>query len=425
VTVTDYTLIEKPGADNKQLIIGLDFGAAFTKVVIGDSRVRYAVPFYVSADSSNQYLLPSMLHISEDESCVLASSNDSTSDTTNLKLPLLDNTHTEEDLLRISAFLALVFRSSKSWLLDRYSKRYGRYPIDWSVNVGLPLTDVKNHKLTHLYNQVLHTAWVISVLPGPVTLNRVRQYMNIDNTAFDAFPAVYKSRIITKECIVALPSIAAQVFGCAHSHTESKGLHQLIDIGAGTFHIATFDCGDSDETHCSLYSSAAEAIGVCYLLKRRYENLQLADDEINLFKDIPDTHTFSQTHDLTDKDIQFADTLYSGDVAKLINKVLDETREQHCPDSIFWESGIPTVFCGGGAHLEILKNIQHSFENKPSPHKIQTTGFGVPDDLMVENLPDQFFDRLSVAYGLSFSLDKIVKAFRNEVLSDVVNTTEA
>jgi len=424
---TDNNQADKTGKGNKQLIIGLDFGAAFTKVIIGDHRVRYAVPFDVSADSSNPYLLPSILGINENNSCTFVSGSESTSDSSSLKLPILDNTYNDDDLLRISAYLALVFRSSREWLLDRYSKRYGRYQIEWLVNAGLPLVGTKNGKLTDLYNKLLHTAWVISVLPGPITLNRIRRFMNADVSAFDAFPATYKAKIIAKESIATLPAVAAQVYGCAHSHTESEGLHLLIDVGAATFNIATFDCGESntDEISCSLYSSAAESIGVCYLLKRRYENLQLANHEINLFKDIPDTHTFSQAHDLTDKDIKFADTLYSGDVAKQINKVLDETKNLYCTDSIFWESGVPTVICGGGSHLEILEAIQHSFENKPAPHKIQTIGFGAPDDLMVENLPVRSFDRLSVAYGLSFSSNIIIKAFRNEVPVDLENKTEA
>jgi len=426
MTIVDNNQAGKTGVGSKQLIIGLDFGAAFTKVIIGDNRVRYAVPFDVSADSSNPYLLPSILGTNEDNSCALVSSSESTSDTASLKLPILDNTYSDDDLLRISAYLALVFRCSTEWLLDRYSKRYERYQIEWLVNVGLPVVDTKNHKLTALYNKLLHTAWVISVLPGPVTLNRVRQFMNAEASAFDAFPAIYKAKIIAKECIATLPAVAAQVYGCAHSHTESEGLHLLIDVGAGTFNIATFECGEknADEITCLLYSTAAESIGVCYLLKRRYENLQLADNEINLFKDIPDTHTFSQAHELTDKDIKFADTLYSGDAAKQINKVLDETKNLYCPDSVYWESGVPTVICGGGSHLEILQNIQHSFENKAAPHKIQTIGFGVPDDLMVESLPEGTFDRLSVAYGLSFSSDKIIEAFRNDVPVDIENETE-
>ena len=427
MTIVDNNQVDKTDADNKQLIIGLDFGAAFTKVIIGDKRVRYAVPFEVSAESSNPYLLPSILDINEGNNCTLVSSSESSSDASSLKLPMLNNTYNDDDLLRIAAYLALVFRYSREWLLDRYSKRYSRYQIDWLVNAGLPVVDTKNHKLTALYNKLLHTAWVISVLPGPVTLNRVRRFMNTDASAFEAFPAVYKAKIIDKECIATLPAVVAQVYGCAHAHTENEGLHLLIDVGAGTFNIATFNCGEKnmDEMACSLYSSGAESIGVSYLLKRRYENLQLADNEINLFKDIPDTHTFSQAHDLTDKEIKFADTLYSGDVAKQINKVLDETKKLFCPDSVFWESGVPTVICGGGAHLEILENIQHSFENKPAPHKIQTIGFGVPDDLMVENLPERTFDRLSVAYGLSFSSDKVIEAFRNDVAVDIENETEA
>jgi len=427
VTIADSKQANKTGRAKKRLIIGLDFGTVFTKVVIGDNRVRYAVPFEVSADSSNQYLLPSILGINEDKSCTLVSGSDSTSDTSNLKLSLLDNTYSDDDLISISAYLALVFRSSREWLLDRYSKRYGRYQIEWLVNAALPVAQSEDHQSAQLYNSLLHTAWIISVLPGQITLNRVRQYMNADAAAFEAFPAIYKAKIIDKHNIATLPGVAAQIYGCAHSHTDNEGLHLLIDAGAGTFNIATFDCekSDADEIRCSLYSSSAKSIGVNYLLKRRYENLQLADDEINLFKDIPDTYTFSQAHGLTEKEIQFADTLYSGDVAKQIKKVLDETKDLFCPDSVFWESGVPTVICGGGSHLEILENIQHSFENKPSPHKIQSIAHSVPDDLMVEDLPERSFDRLSVAYGLSFYANRITTSVVNIVLDDVENTTEA
>ena len=193
----------------------------------------------------------------------------------------------------------------------------------------------------------------------------------------------------------------------------------LIDVGAGTLNIATFmveNAGDDAiKNNCVLYACAVEPIGVNYLLKRRYENLQLADSEINLFKDIPDASTFSQAHDLTEKDIKFADTLYSGDAARLFNKILDLTKKKYCPDSSCWESGVLTFTYGGGAHLEIVQNIIHSHERKSPPHKIKSISLNIPDDLMAENLPKNSYDRLSVAYGLSFEAAEIGKASKEEV----------
>lgn len=187
----------------------------------------------------------------------------------------------------------------------------------------------------------------------------------------------------------------------------------LIDIGAGAISIATFMVDSSDENKCALYACAVEPIGVSYLLKRRYENLQLSDHEINLFKDIPYTHAFSQAHDLTEKDVMFADTLYSGDAARLINKVLDLTKNKYYPDSSYWQSGVPT-FTYGGAHLEIVQDIIRSHENKAPPHKIKSIRLNPPDDLIAENLADGTYHRLSVAYRLSFNPGEISGSLMNK-----------
>ena len=418
----NHSLIEKKDPGRKHLVIGLDFGAAFTKVVIGDRRVKYAVPFTGVSHPDNPYLLPSILHVDEKNLCHLCSADAAGSTKDNLKFPLLENAYTDEDLSRLAAFLALVFRAGTGWLLERYQKRYGHAELQWSVNAGLPVDNDSDSTLSDVYKNVLHTAWVISALPGPVTLNRVRQYMNVDDNAFDAFPALYRSKIIKKEAIHTVAGCRAQICGYVHSKNCSDDLHMLIDVGAGSINIATFMVANTRhatrDNKCTLYACTVEAIGVSYLLKRRYENLQLPDDEINLFKNIPDSSVFSQAHELTEKDIKFADTLYSGDAGRLINRTMDQTRKQYCPDPASWENGIKTFVYGGGAHLEILQSIVHRLENKSPPHKITSITLGVPDDLMVENLPEGSYDRLSLAYGLSFEAAEIAGVSRDEQIDD-------
>ncbi|MBE9559766.1 MAG: hypothetical protein IMF15_03205 [Proteobacteria bacterium] len=410
--LADNTQSERTAPAVKKLIIGLDFGAAFTKVVIGDNRVRYAVPFGWFAHPENQYLLPSILNIDNENLCSLTPATNSSCEVDNLKFPLLDKTCTVEDMLRVSAYLALVFRVARGWLLERYKKRYGHAELSWSINAGLPIENTDNSGLSEIYKQAIHSAWAVSVLPGPVTLNRIRQYMGVDDSAFDVFPVIYRSQIIKKELINTFPGCCAQICGYVHSKQCEDDLHMLIDVGAGTISIATFmvDNADDADNRCVLYACAVEPIGVDYLLKRRYENLQLSDKEINLFKDIPDAYSFSQAHDLTEKDIKFADTLYSGEAARLINKILMLTKSKYCPDSKCWESGVLTFTYGGGAHLEIVQNIIDSHERKLPPHKIRSIRLNIPDDLMAENLPVDSYDRLSIAYGLSFEASEIGKA---------------
>lgn len=412
----NHSRIKQTGAGNKHLVIGLDFGAAFTKVVIGDKRVKYAVPFPAFSHPDNQYLLPSILNVDDDNLCHLSSAEKANNTTENLKFPLLDNSYTDNDLLRLAAYLALVLRASTGWLLARYKKRYGHSELNWSINAGLPVDSASDPELSAAYKDALHTAWVISVLPGPITLNRVRQYMSAGDDAFDAFPALYRSKIIQKESINTVAGCSAQICGYVHSKNCSDDLHMLIDVGAATINIATFMVENtrdaSRDNKCTLYACTVEPIGVNYLLKRRYENLQLADDDINLFKNIPDSSVFAQAYELTEKDIKFADTLYSGDVGRLINRTMEKTRKQYCPDSASWEHGVKTFTYGGGAHLEILQNIIHRLENKSPPHKITSITLGVPDDLMIENLPEETYDRLSLAYGLSFAVAEITAVRR-------------
>jgi len=428
VAVAGNTQAEKKEPGRKPLIIGLDFGAAFSKVVIGDKRVKYAVPFTGFAHADNQYLLPSLLNIDDNQQCHLTSADAADSMAENLKFPLLNNTYSEEDLLRLAAYLALVFRASTGWLLQRYKKRYGRSKLAWSVNAGLPLDSASDSKLSGVYKDVLHTAWIISVLPGPITLNRVRQYMEAKESVFDAFPALYRSKIIKKNSINIITGCRAQICGYVHSKNCSDDLHMLIDVGASTVNIATFMVENirdaSRENTCTLYDCAVEPVGVHYLLKRRYENLQLPENEINLFKDIPDNQAFSQARGLTEKDIKFADTLYSGDVARLINKIMDKTKSRYCPDSKSWQSGVQTFVYGGGAHLEILQNVIHRLENKAPPHKIVSIKLDAPDDLMVENLPADSYDRLSMAYGLSFAAEEIAQVSKEALAGENEKTAE-
>ena len=58
----------KMDAPKQQIVIGLDFGTAFTKVIIGEVRKCYAVPFK-NIKSNNPYLLPCFLNVGKQGMC--------------------------------------------------------------------------------------------------------------------------------------------------------------------------------------------------------------------------------------------------------------------------------------------------------------------------------------------------------------------
>ena len=74
---------ENTNAKTQELVIGLDFGTAFTKVVVGETTYAHAISF-----GSNDCLLPSILHVDLAGRCFLTATDDSEV-CSDLKLPLL------------------------------------------------------------------------------------------------------------------------------------------------------------------------------------------------------------------------------------------------------------------------------------------------------------------------------------------------
>ena len=61
-------VVELP-ARQQQLVMGLDFGTAFTKLIIGETRTHFAVPFSEFTDGANPYLLKSLFYVAADGTC--------------------------------------------------------------------------------------------------------------------------------------------------------------------------------------------------------------------------------------------------------------------------------------------------------------------------------------------------------------------
>jgi len=387
----------------KQLIIGLDIGSAFTKVVVADKHVRYAIPFMESSASDNQYLVPTALYVSDDNLCHLFSLKKANSLTDGIAFANLESSTSNEECTRLSAFLALVFRRSTAWLLEHYKKRYARSELAWAINLSLSAMNIVDEKRFDRYQKIFHTAWVVSVLPGPITLSRVAQYMTLDESVFDAFPMQYRSKIISKKSIQIF--LENQAYGCAFMHLQqTKNILSLfVDVGASHINISTFIKTNNVTNKYKLCFNRNEKIGVSYLLTKRYGNLQLAAKEVNLFENVPSNADFSQAHDRTEKDITFADTLYSGELVRLINQILDQTRKQYFPDLELWPDNVATFVIGGGAQTDLIKNIIQSLEKKSPPRKISSVKLGMPEDLMAEKYTENLFGRLSLAYGLSLA----------------------
>ena len=181
VTDDDQPSGGKEGGRPIQLVVGIDFGTSFSKVVVGATQVHYAVPFKRYAMGENPLLLPSAL-------CVLPEVNDCLLGTEprggvlydNLKMPLIERNFSDEVQARGAAFLALVLRHTRGWLFETHGSTYRNRKIQWFINVGVPTDSYDDDALVSTYQSIVQAAWRISVLPGPVTLSRARVYLTLD-----------------------------------------------------------------------------------------------------------------------------------------------------------------------------------------------------------------------------------------------------
>ena len=102
-----------------ELVVGFDFGTAFSKVVIRDYShgivgKSYAVSFGSLGSPKNEYLIPARIFYDGDNSISLSSN--SGEEISNLKLgPLNHQSCSEEDDQFAAGYIALVLRETRRW----------------------------------------------------------------------------------------------------------------------------------------------------------------------------------------------------------------------------------------------------------------------------------------------------------------------
>lgn len=80
-------------ANRIQVIIGLDFGTSFTKVVIGVKGQKYGVPLNDNKRGTDKYLLPTRIYEGSSGNYSVDQLADCVSSHTDLKMRILNHTH--------------------------------------------------------------------------------------------------------------------------------------------------------------------------------------------------------------------------------------------------------------------------------------------------------------------------------------------
>ncbi len=413
-------------SDEREVNIGLDFGTSSVKVVIGDPVLKkaFAVPFF-GGTGLEQYLLPSRVW-KEDGSFSFTGNGEPLRD---LKLQLTKETCPSGMFETTASFLALVFRHARNWLLTEHRDIYERVEILWKVTLGLPAENYNNGILVERFTKLAAAAWLVSLSEDAVIDEEI---------AADICQKIMRARSLTNLHDIkglqaveldVVPELSAQIYGFLESDRfdpKAKNVFMIVDVGAGTVDSSIFHVnqGRAKKLDFTFYANKVEFNGVANLNSYRVEWLKDVFQEAGL-KDEVITQFLEQIHKPTDfmtaipesihdyfsgVDIEFKSSEDGPDNDFFNNRfkkqvllhTLKKASEKVASRSHFED--MPVFVCGGGSRMRYYRELENELLYHPNaswfhfvPRKL-----AVPDILDVPGVVQDDFDRLSVAFGLSF-----------------------
>ena len=412
--------------DAREVTLGLDFGTSCVKVVIGDAALdkAFAVPF-CDANGIAKYLLPSRLS----QTKRVFSLESGTHTYRDLKLSLLSSP--EDSILqqRVVAFLTLIIRRARGWLLTEKASVYKKTAIVWRLAVGLPSAQHHQSALSQLFKRLSLAAWAVSITPEVVTDTAIQTCLGNDTLANET--------VLDVEVTV-VPEIAAQIYGFVASSSFDKqaaNIYLMADVGSGTvdsslFHVKQAKGGRWD---FEFYTSVVEPNGVSNLHRHRVnwwtEELTKAGAPQALIQNLETSKLFTDQQLSTPETfedyfkgvgVKFQNAAKTPDAQFFNNRILRQVqgktfwrtwRDGHLPQSCLVK--IPFFMCGGGMRMQYYQKLKTKLASIPNYSWLQAVHrlMAVPNDLVADGVVKEDYDRLSVAYGLSrLEVGKIVNA---------------
>lgn len=400
------------------LNLGIDFGTSNVKVIIGDDVLEksFAVPFS-EKDGVLKYLLPS--HVYENNE-VFNLHGDGVG-YHDLKLSYLSDPKIEENRLRVAAFLALVIRHARGWLLSDKKNVYKRNKIFWSLSVGIPSQYYREPGIKDDFNEICLAAWKAANHDGLIKREIIKDFLcNLDE---DLTPADENDAEIE-----VIPEIAAQIYGFVVSRgfdKNARNIYLMADVGAGTldaslFHVTQARAG---RWNFEFFTSVVEPHGTVNLHRFRinwWEDKLIKSnapkyllDALKESKNISDQQDFipeSYKNYFSGVDIHKLDPKKNPDECfykKILSQVRGYTYLRAAKELLLSKEEllkIPFFLCGGGARMKYYSRIEESLATGMhgfSYLKTERYTLAKPKNLEAPGIDLEDYDRLSVAYGLS------------------------
>ena len=410
--------------DEREVVIGLDFGTAFTKVVIGDSALgkAFAVPFSDQVGLP-AYLLPSRVWL-DGEQYTLFERGEAKQ---RLKLNLIGQKDDTECHSDATAFLTLVIRHARGWLFANHADIYKRTRVLWKLTLGLPAATYENAAIVATFRDAVAAAWrIASSQHAEISRDLVRRVC--EEVKRKRQEQAGGAADLDDVVLDVIPELSAQIYGFLMSSKfdpKARNHFLMVDIGAGTVDSSVFKVARDTRRRWEFrfFSNVVQFNGVANLHDARIQFLNNAFKEIGLFDQhesnlsaaaksvdningIPDTLIdyfsgieFSFHNKKSDPDYYFYNNKFK---KQITDSTLRGAQVFFSDKNVF--KGMPLFLCGGGSRMPFFNRLKGDLlsHKNASWFKFVPQNLEVPSMLSAKGVRETDFDRLSVAFGLSF-----------------------
>ena len=379
----------------RPVYLGVDFGTALTKVAVRTADFVFFIR-WDELTGDKGYLLPGRLSSSENGRNVPGIGEFQA-----LKEPFLPgHTASEEDKVRAVEFLSAVMRFARAWLFANYPNLVDTYSLAWNVRIGCPTNLFEADHSKELYGRLATAAWFASHTDYGATSMEVRRILREGAGDLDT----------GLDDLKAVPEFVAQITSYSHSPQRNDGLHLLVDCGAGTVDVVSFNVFRPPNTYEDLYpifSSDVRLKGTRFLMERYLGDSSATRWATDL--PLPDHTELKNRFGIQQARLAQVEKSFRGDLGQVINKVVQLTRHKRYPRAPEWEEGLPIFLCGGGSACHVYRESVIDVCRKVRVEPL-LRGFPTPGDLTQSDISPELFHRLSVAYGLTFDSGHIFTA---------------
>lgn len=414
-----------PSAPEEELFLGLDLGTSSVKAVIGDRnrRVHYAVPFR-DGIGIEQYLLPTQLYQSEGG---YRMGGISQPDYQNIKLDFMADPTNDQVKKRVAAFIALALRQVSGWFAGAHGATYSGSNLLWSMNLGVPAAETG--RLSETMQLLGWAGWIAASANASITDSLIA---NALERAEKLLAGTMDPKHSEDVEVGTIPEIAAQIYGYVKSDAfdpNAQNLFVLADVGAGTVDCAMFKVRhDKHSEEFVFYEKSVEPLGVTSLHIHRLrwwqevfskiahcpeklsEAVELELLQIDANRPVPDKFSKYFIGVTVQSSPKGPLGLHNPDAEfdrRLRAQIQEETLEKGRHSGGWHVDALkdtPFLLTGGGSRNKYYERIKEGVRHHPSLGylRLNPKPLILPSSITAPGLSRQDWDRLSVAYGLSF-----------------------